>query len=218
MGAPDQPGYTRAMFVWWLTAALAAPTVGLSYVPFGRGDLAWLEDGRTSGRAVGELDGFVNPPLTAWGGAWVGRVGVFGGLGAARLTSTQWTGSQWRQRHWGVLRPSADLRWLLTQSGGPRPWVQVGVHGDIPSARDTSNAYDADEQTLADEAAQMERWRLGGIGGRVGFGVEADVTPEIAVGFTWGIEAHWATLRTSESTVTSSWVTAPAALLLAFRW
>lgn len=208
------------MLALFIATALATPVFGVRYVPFGRGDLTWVVDERTTGRAVGEFDGFVNPPLTAYAGAWTrGHVGLFGSLGVARLTTTQWTGSTWRQRHWGVLRPEVDLRW----SFGPRAervpsaWVALRGHGDLPSARDTSNAYDADEQAAADDSARVDRLHLGGFGGGAAFGVDWRAGHGVAIGASYALGLHAGVLRTSESNTTSTWVVSEAALHVQFE-
>lgn len=202
-------------------AALAAdPFAGLEFAPFSRADLTWVDEERTSGTGVGEFDGVVAPSLTAFGGAWLGRFGLSGALGIARLQSTTWTGEVYRQRHWGVLRPSIDARWALTERAlaRPVPWLLVGAHGDVPSARDVSNGYTTEEQEAADVAAYEERLRLGGFGGRAGAGVDLRLREGLAIGALYAIEGHWGVIETDDASVVSSWVGSRAALLLQFEW
>ncbi|MBW1881491.1 MAG: hypothetical protein JRJ84_24300 [Deltaproteobacteria bacterium] len=213
------------MLVWLLLALIPAhavtPMAGVAWTPFSRSDLVWTDDGRTSGVGVGEFDGAVRPALTGFGGAWISRrVGLVGTLGVARLQSTTWVGDTYRQRHWGVVRPGMDLRVALStrEVGRPAPWAMVGVHGDIPSARDVSNGYTDDEQDQADDTAFVDRARLGGVGGRVGIGVDYRLREGIAVGAMWAAEYHRGVLRTDEANTVSSWVGADAALLLTFEW
>jgi hypothetical protein len=197
------------------------PLAGLEWRPLSRADLTWVAEDRTSGTGVAEFDGNVSPLLSAFGGLWlVDRVGLVGGLGVARLTSTTWSGESWRQRHWGVVRPSLDVRfapWKRT-TGRPSPWLLLGGHGDIPSARDTSNAFSDEEEAVAEEDAKVERARLGGLGGRVGVGVDLRFAPGLVVGAQYAVLWHRGVLRTSEQDSVTSWVAGEAALVLGFEW
>jgi hypothetical protein len=211
-----------------LLAALATPAnagvtplAGVEWTPLSRGDLTWVDDDRTTGVAVGELDGLVRPAMTGFGGVWIGeRVGLVAGLGVARLQSTSWVGDVYVARHWGVVRPSMDLRVgiLKRELRRPVPWVMLGFHGDIPSSRDVSNGYSEEEQVAADETSYEDRLRLGGLGGRVGAGVDYRLVDGVAIGALYAVEAHWGVLRTSETEVVSSWVSSHASLLLTFEW
>lgn len=202
-------------------ALAATPTAGVEWVPLSRADLVWVEDGRSTGTGVGEFDGVVAPGLRAWAGAWLSeRVGVTGSLGMARVTSTTWVEDTWRSRHRGVLRPGVDLRVSLLRRGDdrPRPLFLLGVYGDVPSARETSNGFTEEEQLLADEDALIDRTRLGGVGGRIGFGADLRVHEHISVGFLWATTVHRSVLRTSEASTVSAWVGTQAGLTLAFEW
>lgn len=208
------------MWTFLIAQALAEPRFEMRYVPLSRADLAWVADQRTTGTGVGEFDGFVDPALTALAGAWAGdHLGVMGSLGLARLTTTQWTGASWRQRHWGVLRPAVEARWAFGERGVGRPsaWASVGLHGDVPSARDTSNSYTPSEQQSADTAAYAERLRLGGFGGRAGFGVDWRLAGGLVIGADFGVEGHWGVLRSSESSTISSWLVTQPALHVGFE-
>jgi hypothetical protein len=210
--------------VYWLLLAVAeaaTPLAGVRFTPFSRADLVWVDEERTSGTAVGEWDGIVRPSLSAFAGAWFGeRFALTGGLGVARLTSTTWSGEVWRQRHWGVARPSIEARIGLgaRRLRRPVPFVLLGVHGDIPSARDTSNGYTQAEQDAADENAYAERVRLGGLGGRLGAGVDFRVVDGLAVGASYAIEGHWGVLRSDDLSTVSSWIASETAFLLLFEW
>jgi hypothetical protein len=202
------------------TVLAATPFAGLEWRPLSRADLAWVAEDRTSGDAVGEFDGVVRPALQAFGGAWLSdRVGLAGSLGVARLTTTSWTGETARQRHWGVIRPELDLRVALTKrSPHPLPWLLLGFDGDIPSARDVSDGYTADEQAAADRDAQTERLRLGGFGGRLGAGVDARVAPGVSVGACFDLAGHFGVLRSEDASTVSSWLATGAAVLVTFDW
>lgn len=204
-----------------LAAQAATPIAGVEWTPLSRSDLVWVDGERTSGLLVGEFDGFVRPSLQAYGGAWLGeRLGLVGTLGVARLTSTTWVGEDWTQRHWGVVRPGLDLRLSLTQRvvGKPALWLDLGGHGDIPSARVTSNAFTDEEQELADEDAWIERARLGGFGGHLGAGVDYRLKPGLMVGARYALGYHRGVLQTSETSVVSSWLSSSASLTLGFEW
>jgi hypothetical protein len=209
--------------MWWLAgAALAAvPYAGLEWRPLDRGDLAWVDDERTSGLAVAEEDGVVHPALSAFFGAWVSpRFALQGSLGLARLTSTTWVGEVWEQRHWGVIRPAADARFALTKPtpGWPLPWVLVGVYGDIPSARSTSNGFDDVEQYEADLLATTDRGRLSGVGARAGIGADLRVHPAFSVGASWCYTVHRSLFAGTDPTIVTTFVSGDAALLATFWW
>ena len=147
------------------TTNAATPVFGLEWRPLGRADLAWVEEGRTSGLAVAELDGAVRPSLSAFFGAWVSnRTAILGSLGIARLTTTTWTPAAeeggedtFQSRHWGVVRPEIDVRFApWGHDRNPSAFLLAGVYGDIPSARDVSNAYTEEEQATADEASNNQ--------------------------------------------------------------
>jgi hypothetical protein len=203
------------------SAATTTPFLGVEWRPLSRQDLVWVDEGRTSGVAVGEFDGAVRPVFSAFGGVWFSRhVGLSLGLGMARLTTTNRSGDTYRQRHWGVFRPSLDVRigWLERRLRYPIPWFVLGVYGDVPSARDVSNAYTADEQAAADESARLERIRLGGVGGRAGVGVDYMVLPGLSLGLTFTVGLHASTFVGSDEGFTNLWMSTEGALLVTFEW
>jgi hypothetical protein len=209
------------LHVWSTLAAAATPYVGVEWRPLSRGDLLWVAEGDTTGLAVGGLDGFARPQLLAYGGAWITEhVGVHGSLGVARLKSTSWVGDIYEQRHWGVIRPEIDVRVSLLSRSDPRPnpWLFLGPHADIPSARDISNGYTEEEQELADRSATIDRIRLGAVGGRFGAGVDYGLLPELHLGLLCALDWHRSLYRGSDPAVTTAWLVAEAALLLEFHW
>lgn len=202
-------------------AAAVEPMAGLELVPFSRADAVQVADGRQTGTGVGEFDGTVWPSMRAFGGAWVSeRVGLTGTLGIARLTTTTWTGEAWQNRHVGVVRPGADMRFSLLKRSDdrPRPFIMAGLYGDLPSARNTSNAFSPEERDQARRDASVERARLGGMGGRAGMGVDLRVHRSVAVGFIWNVRYHRAVVRTTESTAVTGWLGSEAALTFALEW
>jgi hypothetical protein len=210
-----------------LLTALSAPAhagtpyFGLEWRPLSRQDLVWVEENRTSGTAVGEFDGTVKPVFSAFGGGWINRwFGIQAGLGLARITSTSFVDDTFRTVHRGVFRPSLDFRfgWAEQRLQAPVPWVMLGVYGDVPSARDVSNGFTEDEQAAADESSVTERARLGGVGGRLGFGVDYRLLPGLSIGALATVGLHRSTFAGGDDSFASIWVSSEAALLLTFEW
>jgi len=209
--------------MWWLmTAALAAdPYLALEWRPLGRGDLAWVEEARTTGLAVGGLDGFARPQAQLDVGAWLHpRFALQGSLGVARMQTTLWVGDIYTQQHWGVVRPGLDGKVQLGRhrQGLPRPWAIGGVHLDIPSARDVSNGYDETQQAIADEVATTERMRLGAFGARAGLGVEQRLIGGLSLGAMYTVQWQRSLFVDTDPSTITSLVTGEAALLLQFDW
>lgn len=220
-----------------LAQAGVVPMVGVEYSPLSRGDLTWTSEDRSSGLAVGEFDGFVNPSLQLYGGAWLHeRVGFTVSFGVASLSSRTWTDSVatgevdadgnditvdiYRTRTWTVLRPAGELRVALTPRLLRRPclWLAAGGYGDIPITSDESSGYSEEEQALADETAYADAARLGGFGLTGGLGVTYRVVDGIAVGLRGDLGWHQGVLLTEDTSVVSSWITTNASLLLQFEW
>lgn len=206
-------------------SALAAPGVtpilGAELRPLSRADLVWVDEGRTSGTAVGEFDGVARPLFSGYAGFWASRhFGAVFGLGLARMTSTSRADDIYVQRHWGVVRPSVDLRfgWMERLVHRPTPWFLLGFYGDIPSARDVSNGYTEDEQTAADASAETDRLRLGGFGGRLGVGCDYQVLPGFSIGLQVTAGLHRSTYQGGDERFASIWVATDASLLLGFEW
>ena len=202
-------------------AEAVRPFAGLEGRPISREDLVWVDEGRTSGTGVGEFDGTVRPLMSAFGGVWFSKyVGLAFGVGLAQQVNATRVDDVYRQRFVGVFRPHVDLRvgWMEPRPHFPIPWVVVGAYGDVPFARDVSNAYTADEQEAADDTAQNERYRLGGVGGRVGAGVDYRLLPGLMIGAQFTVGLHRATYTGGDSTFAGMWVATEASLLLTFEW
>lgn len=207
--------------VWILITALATagPLGGLEWHPLSRADLVWVDEGRTSGVVVGEHDGVVAPALSGFLGWEIGsRVALTGHLGVARLTNTTLVDDVLTTTHWGVFRPGLDVRWSLAERtpGRAHAFLFLGGHANIPSARERSNGFTDEEQQAADEQAKVERARLGGAGGRLGIGAEAQVVPGLWIGANTAVELHHNTWRSEDLSEVSSFLSANAALLLTF--
>jgi hypothetical protein len=210
------------MIVLLTAAALAAdPYLAFEWRPLGRSDLTMVQEQRTSGLLVGELDGFARPQVQFDGGAWLTRrIALQGSLGVARHQFTTWNGDIYAQNHWGVFRPGLDLKVRPgpSTSGLPVPWAIAGAHIDIPSARDVSNGYTADEQEQADQSASVDRVRLGALGARVGVGVEQRLIGGLSVGAQYTIQWQRSLFVRQDPTTITSLLTGEAALLLLFDW
>lgn len=203
--------------------AQAAPTgfAGLEWRPLSRQDLVWVDEQRTSGTAVGEYDGTVKSVLSAFGGAWFNRyVGLSAGIGLAQDTRNTRSEDGKQQHVWSVVRPALDLRlgWMQRRDRFPIPWFLVGVYGDIPTVRDTSTLYTEEEQAAADAAALNDKFRLGGVGGRAGAGVDYRILPYLAIGAQFSVGLHQATYVGGDARFTTLWVATEASLLLTFEW
>ncbi len=202
-------------------AEAGRPFFGLEIKPLSRRDLVWVEEDRTSGTAVGEFDGTGTSVLSAFGGGWFNRyVGLQGSLGVALTQQRTDAGEVTRQRTIAVLRPALDVRlgWAEPKLRRPLPWVLVGGYGDIPISADVSNGYSEEEQAAADEAVLNERYRLGGGGGRVGFGVDLEVIQGLALGMVATIGLHRSGYAGGDPDFASLWLATDASLLLTYLW
>jgi hypothetical protein len=209
----------------WLLLAQPAEAarglLGLEWRPFSRQDLVFVDEGRTSGTAVAEQDGTVRPNLSAFGGAWLNKnVGLVGSLGVAAVVSRSAAGDATATRSWAVLRPELDVRvgWMEPRVRFPIPWVVAGVFGDIPTVRDRSASYTDEEQAAADETAKTDAWRLGGVGGRVGVGVDFRVVEGLSLGAQATVGLVGSTYAGGDGSFTTLWVATDASLLLTWEW
>ena len=190
-----------------LATALAAQgtALGVDYVPSGRADLIWVDEGRASGTLVGEFDGLVRPSLTPYLLVHGQRVSVAFSFGFARTAEINWTGEERRKVVNTALRPAMDVQRYLVQDK-VSVWVGAGVHGVVPIVRDLSTAYGEAELEAAREANREVMARIGGVGARVGAGAEV----ELASGLSLGLRVHgnsWRGQRISEDSVSVSTLT-----------
>lgn len=208
--------------MWLLFASLTARAdalLGVDLVPFGRGDLSWVDEGQLSGNLVGELDGLLVPTLTAWGG-WAGaHDAVLLGLGGARISTLTSSGSSVTGSVVGALRPSVDYRryLLAREPGSPSAWVQGGAYGVIPSARTWSEVSSETEQEALDAADAETRARIGGWGLRLGGGACVQWDNGLGLGARYLGVFHRSSLVSDDgSRTTSVWLRGEAALELSF--
>lgn len=178
------------MLTLFLQAALAVtPVAGLDFAPTStRADLLWVEDDQSTGTMLGELDGLVRPPLTPYGGFIAGDWAFLFNASFGRTRQIDWTPEARRSRAATAIRLGADAQRYLAprELGKPTLWVGGGLYGTIPQASDESTAYTEDEIEAANEADRATRARIGGIGGRAGFGAEL----LLREGLTLGLRAQ----------------------------
>ena len=202
-----------------MSVAQAETVMGLEWVPFSRGDMAWLEEGMASGTLVGELDGWLRPAATFHAGwAW-GRHALLGDVAVARLTHTTWSGDDYSQIHVGAARLAADYRYYLRewQPQAVSVWLSGGVYGIIPSARVVSTSYTDSEQADADEGASATRQSIGGAGGRLGPGFAYTFTPALSLGARYHLVLYWGHSLTEQALSTSVAVYSEAAVVFEVR-
>lgn len=181
-----------------LASAFAAGMAGVDVAPVGRSDLVAVDQGRTTGLGVGEADGLLRPPVTAWAGVAGDHVGwLFGFAMASRRTRT-WTPDPAggddlvTNRRVTTLRPSADVRWYPQGRSGPalQPWAGLGLHVVAPVVAYTSDAWTSKEQAAWQDVADEDRARLFGVGGRVGGGCEYRFDGGVRMGARYDLGLH----------------------------
>ena len=167
-----------------IATASAAPVLGVDYVPLGRADLVAVDEDRTSGTGVGEFDGVLSPPLSAWGGVLNDRKAWLFGIAVAYQGDTAWSGNQRSTSRRGGVRLALDHRYYLVSpdQDTPSPWIQAGLYGIVPIASEHSDAWNDDEAAEMDAVAAEARTRIGGVGLRVGGGVELEITDGLTLG------------------------------------
>lgn len=204
---------------------LAAPAnagamLGVDLTPAGRGDLAWVLDGRSTSDLAAETDGLLTPPLTLWGGWLRDRNAVLGGLTVQRTTTWSWSGADVATVAVGGVRPSLDYRRYLRPraTGQASPWLQGGAWVVIPNASYSNTAWTDEEQAAYDEQAAQDRAGIGGVGLRLGPGGEVLFENGLSLGLRGGLGVYQATERTSAE-VSRTWLlTTDAALVFALSF
>lgn len=167
-----------------LSTVALQPMGGVAWVPAGRDDILWISESRGSGTAMGEMDGLIRPSLSAHVGIRFEKCALFGGFSMARVTSTTYTTESRSQNHVGTARLSADYRRYLQKSETHRviPYLEGGIYGLIPSARDISDSYTEAEQAAADESAKGTRETVRGLGLELGPGFSYSLKGGLSVG------------------------------------
>ena len=184
------------------SVASAGTMVGVDLAPLGWSDLVTVDEGRSTGLSVGEADGLLQPPLTAWAGpAGEHLAGLFG-FAVASVSTRTWTPGPdggddlVTNRRVATLRPSADLRWYPSGRSGPllQPWLGAGLHVVAPLVSYASDAWTPEEQEAWDDVADEDRARLFGVGGRVGGGCELRLVSGVRLGARYDLGMHRAQL------------------------
>lgn len=208
--------------------AAAGPqgVIGVDYLPLGRADLAWTQEGRLSGVLANEEDGFLQGPLRLWGGAAWTRHAVTGSLSAVRLRTTAWTASEAdgtelvTETVQGGLRPAADWRYYILprQAGLASPYVGVGLHAVIPTVKYSSESWTASEESawLAQQAE--DRARVRGAGGRVFGGAELLFDNGLMLGARQSFELQRGERVDTETAQTTGLLSTETALTLGFAF
>lgn len=178
--------------------ALAGGMVGVDIAPLGRGDLVAVDEGRASGLGVAEVDGLLQPPITAWGGVAGEHLAGLFGFAVASVSTRTWTPDPAggddlvTNRRVSTLRPSADLRWYPGGRSGPavQPWLGAGLHVVAPLVSYTSDAWTTKEQEAWQDVADEDRARLFGVGGRLGGGCELRLAQGLRLGARYDLGVH----------------------------
>ena len=154
--------------------AHAGAMMGAEYVPSGLADMAWVDGDQLSGSMVAEGDGMLVPPMTAVGGYAWDRIGIFGGLSLARVSTTVITTDSEARSTRMAIRPSAELRYWFTDTGIGTPlfFANLGSHWVIPSTTETADQASKADQAALNEAAKEAAGRIGAIGANIGVGAE----------------------------------------------
>ena len=208
---------------FWMVAlglAQAEKMVGVDWVPAGRADLVAALDGQTSGTGLSEFDGVLRPPLTAWAGWQQGQTSWLWGLAvgwertATRIADSTTISSR------GALRPSLDVRRALHEDGSCTqvcPWLQAGIYGSAPWARETSTLYTTEEQEAMATVASADRGRIAGYGLRLGGGAEAEVTTGLRIGVRWVTVVHQGIVNSEDGVVVATRLFPEAAITMSWR-
>lgn len=187
-----------ALLLLLAPSAFAGGMVGVDLAPLGRADLVAVDEGRGTGLTVGEVDGLLQPPLTAWGGVAREHVAGLFGFAVASVQTRTWTPDPAggddlvTNRRATTLRPSADLRWYPKGRSGPplQPWLGVGLHVVAPLVSYRSDAWTPKEQAAWDDVADEDRARLFGLGGRLGGGCELRLDSGVRLGARYDLGLH----------------------------
>ena len=203
------------MLLALIASTHANPVFGVDFVPFGRADLLWVDSEQPTGTFVGEFDGLLNPPLTAYGGLQKEKRTWLFALSAARTSNTNWTAEQRRKVTVAGVRPAVDLQHHLVPRDEPATfWVGAGVYGVIPIARDVSDAYGEEEEEAAREGSRELMARVGGVGGRVGVGAEVALSESLSLGLRTHLWAFRGQRYTEDALLISTLISADAGVRL----
>ena len=180
--------------------ALAEPVVVLDYVPFSRADIYWTQEEWTTGTGVGAFDGMLKPALTPWLGirkeTWTG----LGTIGAARIATITNTGDGKHIYARSSLRLAIAAQRNIGQAEHARPWLGIGTSVIVPFARDQADSYSNAQASEAEFNNSADRARIGGLGARIGAGVDLPVFTGAHLGAHTHLVTHAAASFTETST------------------
>jgi hypothetical protein len=203
--------------MFWITIAVnvaqADGIVGLDWVPTGRAEL--VAAGETSGTGLSEFDGVLRPPMTAWAGWTHGQTAVLWGLSVGWTRTASYIGDSKTVSARGGVRPSVDVRRALSE-GVVSPWLQAGVYGTVPWAREVSTLYSTEEAAAMATEASADRGRIAGYGVRIGGGAEGALGDAMRIGVRWLMVAHQGNVGTEDGRVISTRLFPETALTV--RW
>ena len=207
--------------MWLLIASLSAQAgalLGVDWVPFGRGDLAWVQDGELSGTGVAETDGLISGALTAWGGWADAHNAALLGIAGARLTTASSSDTLDEGTTVAAFRPSLDYRRYLhaRAPGHVNAYGTVGIYGVFPAAKSWSNTYTTEEQTAMDTASAATRAQISGYGLRLGGGAELLFDNGLSIGARYLGVVHQSNATMDTTTTTSTFFYGEAAFVLGF--
>ncbi len=187
-----------SFIVFAFQSALAGPVAGMEWVPLGRGDAAWIESEQLTGTLVAEGDGWLDPPLNAWGGYRWDRWMLLGSLGMAAhntitLQANAEEGVDRTRMMVMAIRPGLDVRRALGEGEMIRSWAGGGLYGVLPIVRYSSDLFSDEEQASYDQLAVDDRARIIGVGGRAVMGTEVVLGEDSDSDSQWalGVQAGW---------------------------
>lgn len=198
--------------------------LGVDYLPLGRADLGWVEEGRLSGVLGNEEDGMVQGPLRMWGGLGWERHAVVGGLSAVRMKTTTWSSSPddgaelVTETTVGGVRPAVDYRYYFLPRGPGlvSPYIGGGLNAVIPTVKSSSETWTASEESgfLAQQAE--DRARIRGAGARIQGGAELLFDNGLMLGVRQGFEVQRGERVDTETARTTALLSTETALSLGF--
>ena len=180
--------------------ALAEPVLVVDYVPFSRTDLYWTQEEWTTGTGVGPFDGLLKSTLTPWIGIRKDAWTMLGTIGAARIATITNTGDGKHVYARSGLRIALAAQRNIGEPENARPWMGIGTSAIVPFARDQSDSYSSPQASEAEFNNSADRARIGGLGARIGAGVDLPFWDGVHLGAHTHLVTHAAASFTETST------------------